>query len=137
MQFLRRRRAHGFTLIELMIVIAIIAVLVAILVPNFLKARAQSQLSACESSLKTLSNSLELYAQENDGHYIPGDISSASGYGPYLTPKYIGSVPTCPASGTQSFKKRALIESLAAGPERSRHWTWAAWRSPGSTLSLG
>jgi prepilin-type N-terminal cleavage/methylation domain-containing protein len=50
-----KRRKKGFTLIELMIVIAIIAILAAVLVPNFMRAREASRLTACKSNLKSLS----------------------------------------------------------------------------------
>src|ERR1700680_2220825 len=52
-----------------MIVIAIIAILAAILIPNFLHARAESQTSACEGNLKQLSTALEEYAVDFSGKY--------------------------------------------------------------------
>ena len=55
----------GFTLIELMIVIAIIAILAAILVPNFIRARAQGQVTSCKSNLKNIGTACEMYATES------------------------------------------------------------------------
>ncbi|MEQ8223605.1 MAG: prepilin-type N-terminal cleavage/methylation domain-containing protein [Candidatus Eremiobacterota bacterium] len=89
------KNKKGFTLIELMIVIAIIAILAAILVPNFLKARAQGQLAACESNIKNLATALEMYATDNTGTYPSGLTtltSSASGGG------YMKTIPLCPSS---------------------------------------
>jgi len=83
---------HGFTLIELMIVIAIIAILASILVPNFLKARAQGVASACKANLKHIGTALEMYATDNGGTY-PAALTS-------LTPTYMRSVPRCPAAST-------------------------------------
>ena len=55
------RRQAGFTLIELMIVIAIIGLLVAIVIPDLLMTRQQSEVSACQASLRGVQSALELY----------------------------------------------------------------------------
>lgn len=86
------RNIKGFTLIELMIVIAIIAILAAILVPNFIQARAQSQWTACISNLKNMGTALEMYSTDSSGHY-PAAIGT-------LSPTWIANVPTCPAAST-------------------------------------
>ncbi len=72
-----KRRKKGFTLIELMIVIAIIAILAAVLVPNFMRAREASRLTACKSNLKNISTSVETYSNDWDGLY-PGGTGGLS-----------------------------------------------------------
>ena len=61
---------RAFTLIELMIVIAIIAILAAILIPNFLHARAESVTAACEGNEKQIATAEEEYAVDNGGVYV-------------------------------------------------------------------
>ena len=64
------KQQKGFTLIELMIVIAIIAILAAILIPNFLHARAESVTAACEGNEKQIATAEEEYAVDNSGQYV-------------------------------------------------------------------
>ena len=61
-------RRKAFTLVELLIVIAIIALLAAILFPAFSRARESARRSSCQSNLKQISLGLMQYAQEYDGH---------------------------------------------------------------------
>ncbi len=97
------KNKRGFTLIELMIVIAIIAILAAILVPNFLRARAQSQLSGCQSAQRNIATALEMFSVDNEGFY-PADATAAAegltdsedGAAPYMT--QIGVCPSGPAN---------------------------------------
>ncbi|MEI6561994.1 MAG: prepilin-type N-terminal cleavage/methylation domain-containing protein [Verrucomicrobiota bacterium] len=65
LQKLNSRRG-GFTLVEIMIVVAIIALLATIAVPNFLRARLRSQATACKQDLRMLDAALEQYAIENN-----------------------------------------------------------------------
>ena len=74
-----RSSPRAFTLIELMIVIAIIAILAAILIPNFLHARAQSQTAACESNEKNIATAMEEYAVDHNGKY-PANVQNVTPY---------------------------------------------------------
>jgi type II secretory pathway pseudopilin PulG len=78
-----------------MIVIAIIAILAAILVPNFIRARAQGQVTACKSNLKNIGTALEMYSTDASGRY-PTDKTK-------LTPDYLKSIPTCASAGSDTY----------------------------------
>jgi prepilin-type N-terminal cleavage/methylation domain-containing protein len=89
------KHQKGFTLIELMIVIAIIAILAAILIPNFLHARAESQTSACEGNEKQIATAEEEYAVDHNGAYVAGAVSST-----LLGTLYLGVTPTDPVNSS-------------------------------------
>jgi len=62
----------GFTLVEIMIVVAIIALLAAIAIPNLLSARMTANDTAAKANLRTLSTAAETYASANNGNYPNG-----------------------------------------------------------------
>ena len=65
------RRRTGFTLVELLVVISIIALLLAILMPSLTKARKQAQSVICKGNLHPLSLGLGLYVQNNHDTFMP------------------------------------------------------------------
>ena len=78
-------KSKGFTLVEIMIVVAIIALLAAIAIPNLLRAKMSANDALAKATIRSLSTASESYATANSGNY-PADEGALTG----ATPPYIG-----------------------------------------------
>jgi len=95
----KNTKKAGFTLVEIMIVVAIIGLLAAIAIPNFVKARATSQANACINNLRQIDAAANEFALEQ--HRTTGNaISFPNDLTPYIKLNSVSSIPPCPAGGT-------------------------------------
>ena len=70
----RRQSLHGFTLVELLVVISIIALLIAILLPSLRRAREAAQSTVCRVNLHSLGTASHMYLNDNSDTYIPWSV---------------------------------------------------------------
>lgn len=101
MKTTRTNRLGGFTLVEIMIVIAIIALLAAIAIPNLLKASARSQATTCINNLRQIDTAIQQFSVEAKKH-VGDTVNYPDDLTPYIKLNRTGQVPGCPANGVYS-----------------------------------
>lgn len=108
---IKSSRKAGFTLVEIMIVVAIIGLLAAIAIPNFVRARETAQKNACINNLRQIDGAKEQWALENKKNtgstvgstdiapYIKGNAMPTEPAGGTYTINTVGTSPSCSNSG--------------------------------------
>jgi len=115
MKFVRKQsrgRHAGFTLVELLVVIGIIAILVAVLLPALSKARKAANTIACASNLRQIVQAMMIYVSQNNG-YIPGGPNTTGAFLFDPTPR--GSYPVFDSQYSENYC-----------PGISQTWDWQA-----------
>lgn len=98
-----KNNEKGFTLIELMIVVAIIGILAAIAIPKFADLINKSKEGATKGALSSVRSAINVYYGDNEGWYPAGPIAGASAASilhTAITPKYIKEIPAAKLPGT-------------------------------------
>ena len=106
-----KKHQPGFTLVEIMIVVAIIGLLAAIAIPNFVKARATAQANACISNLRQIDSAINEWALET-GKSNGATIADTQTVSAYLKLNSASSVPSCPAGGTYTTSSVGAIPQV-------------------------
>ena len=92
---MKLKSKKGFTLVEIMIVVAIIGLLAAIAIPNFVRARLRARSQACWSNLRQIDGAKQIWAI--DRNQLDTAIPAADWSD--IVPDYVARIPVCPTAG--------------------------------------
>ncbi len=104
-----KKMNKGFTLVEIMIVVAIIGLLAAIAIPSFVKSRNTARQNACINNLRQIDSAKEQSAMANNlaDNATPSDAQLA---------EYVKTLPVCPADAAKTFATSYTVGDMSTKP---------------------
>jgi prepilin-type N-terminal cleavage/methylation domain-containing protein len=110
----RSLRKQAFTLIEIMIVVAIIAIVCVIGIPSIVRARSSARMNACINNLSQLDAAKSAWA--NAMRADPATVPAITSIQPFLGRGSTGTMPTCPSDPSNSFATSYSLQAISTLP---------------------
>ncbi|HCC48129.1 MAG TPA: prepilin-type cleavage/methylation domain-containing protein [Elusimicrobia bacterium] len=126
-----KNNKKGFTLIELMIVVAIIGILAAIAIPKFADLINKSKEGATKGALSSVRSAIQVYYGDNEG-WFPADTLACI----TLNAKYIAEIPLAKAPGTTHADART-VTAVTAGVAPTDGAGWAYYNDSSHSATWG
>lgn len=120
-----KRRCKAFTLIEVLVVVAIIALLMGILLPSLGRARAQAKSVLCRARLRSLHQAMELYTNDHHGRMFGCGLNHNAGTFYCVLDPYVGEIDRISLCPVAERRTDAATTNDVLGTAR-QPWLWAA-----------